>query len=73
LGALVTESEDLFCDYKDAFDLVLGGDGGGGREIYFLRADEEGGGDFYFVEADEDGGRGGKEEDFCFLGGDREG
>ena len=24
LGALATESMDLFCDYEDAFDLILG-------------------------------------------------
>ena len=24
LGALATESKDLFCDYEDAFDLILG-------------------------------------------------
>ena len=43
LGALVTESKDIFCDCDDVVDLVLGwgGGGGGGREFCFLQADEE--------------------------------
>ena len=71
LGALATESEDLFCDCEDALDLVLGCcGGGGGRELCFLGGDEAGGGVFSFLRADEDGGRGGREGDFCLLGGD---
>ena len=57
LGALATESEDLFYDCEDALDLVLGYCGGGGQELCFLRGDEEGGGGvFSFVGANEDGG-----------------
>ena len=40
LGALAIESEDLFCDCKDALDLVLGCCGGGGRELCFLEGDK---------------------------------
>ena len=58
LGALATESKDLFYDCEDALDLVLGYCGGGGQELCFLRGDEEGGGEgvFSFVGANEDGG-----------------
>ena len=54
LGALATESKDLFCDCEDAFDLVWaeveeeeddvpGADeDGGGGGVSFLRADEDG-------------------------------
>ena len=73
MGALATDSKDLFCDYKDAFDLVLGYCGGGvGRELCFLGGDDErgGGGAFPFLGADEDGGQRGREGDFCLLGGD---
>ena len=68
----MTESEDLFCDCEDALDLVLGYcGGGGGRELCFLRGDEEGGGGgvFSFVGADENGGQG-REGDLCLLRGD---
>jgi hypothetical protein len=41
LGALATESEDLFCNF-DALDLVFGSDGGGGLELFSLEADAEG-------------------------------
>ena len=61
LGALAIESKDLFCDYKDAFDPILGWGGGGG-------------GVFSFLEADEDGvGQGGIEGDLCLLEGDGKG
>ena len=60
LGALATKSEDLFCDCKNALNLVLGYCGGGGWELCFLGSDEEGvgggGGVFSFVGANEDGG-----------------
>ena len=72
LGALATESKDLFCDCKDALDLILDYCGGG-RELCFLGGDEEGGGGggvFSFVGADEDGGQEGREGEFYLLGGD---